>query len=97
MLFTLRSSANRLRAASHDPRINGPLNMLPAFIILIHYIWFSDVAFMANQRRYPPDQNISVVRFFWLISSCPITVVFVRSQMLFGTFFFLLHQPLSDQ
>jgi hypothetical protein len=71
----------------NDPRINGSRLLLPSiFIILIHYIWFSALAFCgasnAYQRGYPHDQNISVNRFLRLISSesclVPITVVFVR-------------------
>jgi hypothetical protein len=45
MLCTPREFSNRLRAASHDLRINGSRTLFPSvFIILIHYICFSDLA-----------------------------------------------------
>jgi hypothetical protein len=89
----------------NDPRINGSRLLLPSvFIILIHYIWFSALAFCgasnAYQRRYPHDQNISVNRFLRRISSesclAPITLVFVPSQTLSGTFSCLLPAALRS-
>jgi hypothetical protein len=54
----------------------------------------------AHQRRYPHDENISVNRFLRLISSepclAPITVVFVPSQTLSGTFSCLLPAALRS-
>ena len=45
MFFTLRESATGSLAASRDPRINGSLLLLfpGVFILLIHYICFSDL------------------------------------------------------
>jgi len=60
---------------------------------------FAPHPFVLRSSSFSPDQHSSSAAFFWLISSeycsCPITLVFVRSQTLSGTFFLLLYQPLS--
>jgi hypothetical protein len=85
----------------NDPRINGSRLLLPSvFIILIHYIWFSALAFCgasnAYQRRYPHDQNISVNRFlrsFLLNPVLPQSHSSSSDSQTFSSTFFFLFVP----
>jgi hypothetical protein len=89
----------------NDPRINGSRLLLPSvFIILIHYIWFSALAFCgasnAYQRRYPHDQNISVNRFlrsFLLNPVLPRSHSSSSHRRRFPVHSLVYYQPLSDQ
>jgi len=101
------------KKCGHDARwqIHRPLlrttlastdrGLLPSVLSLSIISGFLLLLSAPQQSRYLPDQNISVDRFFWLISSesglAPSQSSSSDSQMLSGAFFFLLYQPLSDQ
>jgi hypothetical protein len=59
MFFTLRESTNGHFAASRFLHRIARSRFLSVFL-LIHYICFPDLDFLANQRRYLPDRQLSV-------------------------------------